>query len=133
MFQVIMLSQLQVDPRTEHWGAVKHLVQYLMGTLHLGITINHDWTFPIPPGNFVRKFQGNTVTTPHVLFPAQTALENALILLVIITKDIQRWFHQFQESNLVRSFIDEDFRRNVINFIETSKPNSLPGFRRWTI
>ena len=40
MFQVIMLSQFQVDPRTEHWGVVKHLVQYLMGTLHLGITIN---------------------------------------------------------------------------------------------
>ena len=92
-----------------------------------------DWTFPIPPGNFVRKFQGNTVTTPHVLFPAQTALENALILPVIITKDIQGWFHQSQESNLVRSFIEEDFRRNVINFIEISKPNSLPGFRRRTI
>ena len=86
-----------------------------------------------PPGNFVRKFQGNTVTTPHVLFPAQTALENALILPVIITKDIQGWFHQSQESNLVRSFIEEDFRRNVINFIETSKLNSLPGFRRRTI
>ena len=49
------------------------------------------------------------VTTPHVLFLAQTALENALILPVIITKDIQGWFHQFQESNLVRSFIEEDF------------------------
>ena len=73
------------------------------------------------------------VTTLHVLFLAQTALENALILPVIITKDIQGWFHQFQESNLVRNFIEEDFQRNVINLIENSKPNSLPAFRRWTI
>ena len=35
-----MLSQFQVDPWTEHWGAVKHLVWYLMETLHLRITIN---------------------------------------------------------------------------------------------
>ena len=40
MFQVIMLLQFQVDPQTEHWGAVKHLVQYLMETLYLRITIN---------------------------------------------------------------------------------------------
>ena len=48
-------------------------------------------------------------SAPHVLFLAQTALENALILPVIITKDIQGWFHQFQESNLVKNFIKEDF------------------------
>ena len=40
MFQVIMLSQFQVDPQTELWGAVKYLIQYLKETLHLGITIN---------------------------------------------------------------------------------------------
>ena len=53
-----------------------------------------DWIFPITPGNFVRKFQRNIVTTPHVLFPTQTAFKNTLILPVIITKDIQEWFHQ---------------------------------------
>ena len=66
-------------------------------------------------------------------FQPKLLLTNALILPVIITKDIQGWFHQSQESNLVRSFIEEDFQRNVINFIETSKPNSLSGFRRQTI
>ena len=123
------------NPRSQHVAETSEEWIILNSTLWNWINspLTHDWTFPIPPGNFVRKFQGNTVTTPHVLFPTQTALENALILPVIITKDIQGWFHQSQESNLVRSFIEEDFRRNIINFIETSKPNSLPGFRRRTI
>ena len=120
------------DPRSQHVAETSEEWIILNSTLWNWINspLTHDWTFLIPPGNFVRKFQGNMVTTPHVLFPAQTALENALILPVIITKDIQGWFHQSQESNLVRSFIKEDFQRNVINFIETSKLNSLPGFRR---
>ena len=123
------------DPRSQHVAETSEEWIILNSTLWNWITspLTRDWTFPIPPGNVIRKFQGNTVTTPHVLFPAQTALENALILPVIITKDIQGWFHQSQESNLVRNFIEEDFQRNVINFIENSKPNSLPAFRRRTI
>ena len=94
------------DPRSQHIAETSEEWITLNSTLWNWINspLTHDWTFPIPPGNFVRKFQGNTVTTPHVLFPAQTALENALILPVIITKDIQGWFHQSQESNLVREF-----------------------------
>ena len=123
------------DPRSQHVAEISEEWIILNSTLWNWINspLTCDWTFPIPPENFVRKFQGNTMTTPHVLFLAQTVLKNALILPVIITKDIQGWFHQSQESNLVRSFIKKDFQRNVINFRETSKPNSLPGFRRRTI
>ena len=70
------------------------------------------------------QFQGNTVTIPHILFLAQTALKNALILSVIITKNIQGWFHQSQESNFVRNFIEEDFWRNVQN-IKQNHPQGL--------
>ena len=120
------------DPRSQHIVETSKEWIILKSTLWNWITspLTCDWTFPISPGNIIRKFQGNMVTTPHVLFPAQTAFENALILPIIITKDIQEWFHQFQESNLVRNFIKKDFQRNVINFIENSKSNSLPAFRR---
>ena len=40
LFQVILLFQFQKNPHIEHWGAIEHLVQYLMGTLNLGITVN---------------------------------------------------------------------------------------------
>ena len=42
LFQVILLFQFQKDPCIEHWGAIKHLVRYLMGTLNLGIIVNRD-------------------------------------------------------------------------------------------
>ena len=37
-----LLSQFQKDPHIEHWGAIKHLVWYLMSTFNLGITVNQD-------------------------------------------------------------------------------------------
>ena len=78
------------DPRSQHIAETSEEWIILNSTLWNWITspLTCDWTFPISPGNVVRKFQRNMVTTPHVLFLVQTAHENALILLIIITKDI---------------------------------------------
>ena len=107
------------DPRAHHVAETSE--EWIVLNSALWSWINSplacDWTFPIPSRNLVRKFQGNTVTTPHALFPVQTALENALILPVIITKDIQGWFLQSQENNLMRNFIEEDFQRIFFFFL----------------
>jgi hypothetical protein len=39
MFIVSLLSQHQSSPTMEHWGAVKHVMRYLSGTVQHGITL----------------------------------------------------------------------------------------------
>ena len=58
------------DPRSQHVTETSEEWIILNSTLWNWINspLTHDWTFPIPPGNFVRKFQGNTVTTPMFCF-----------------------------------------------------------------
>jgi len=39
VFSVVTLSQFMHNPGQVHWEAVKHVLQYLKGTLSLGITL----------------------------------------------------------------------------------------------
>jgi len=54
--------------------------------------IDREWCFPIPKEPFVRKYMNKAITTNICHFPDQTAPDGSLIMPIILTDDIVKWF-----------------------------------------